>query len=113
MGGSGDTIPPPVVKLAESEDNAVDKLCAARFELYPITADLVEFWGREKAKYEVIQPEFGARVRGVLNRVPKLTWEAAHDRRRATELKHWSSQNYHLFKQDPVRKFVFFLLVSC
>lgn len=104
MGAEGDFVPPPLVKLEAAEDNAVDKLCPARFELYPIVSDPETYWSKLKAKYEVIQPEFGAEIRGMLHRVPKQTWVGAHDRRRATQLMHWSSLNYHSFKQDMVRK---------
>ena len=103
MGGEGEVLPPPLVQLAASQDNADDILCEARFTLYPIVADLETFWGKFPAKYDDIQPEFGAKVRGMQNRIPKQTWVAAHNRRRATELKHWSDLNYHTFKQEKVQ----------
>ena len=103
MGGETEQLPPPLVKLEADEDNSVDKLCAARWGLYPVIADPETFWGKLQPKYAVIQPEFGAKVRGVQNRVPRSTWIAAHDRRRSTEMKHWSSINYHSFRQDAVR----------
>ena len=95
-------IPPPLVKLPATEDNANDKLCDARFTLYPIISDLQAAWSRLPAKFDMIQPEFGAEARGMQHRVPKHTWVSAHDRRRATELKHWSSLNYFAHKQEKV-----------
>ena len=109
MGGEKEQMPPPLVTMEASENNSMDKLCAARFKLYPIVAELETFWENVQPKYVSIQPEFGAKVRGMLNRVPRQTWVAAHDRRRATELKHWSSLNYHSFKQELVK---FFLSLS-
>ena len=102
MGGDENQQPPPTVKLEATEDDCVTKICDARVKLYPIVADLDVFWGQLPVKHEVIQPEFGAKVRGIQNRVPVYTWGAAHDRRRATELKHWSSLNVHTFKQEQV-----------
>ena len=102
MGGEGNEVPPPLVKLEAGEDNAMDKLCLARFELYPVVAEPLVYWGKLKAKYDVILPEFGSEIRGMLHKVPKKTWASAHDRRRATELKHWCSLNYHNFKQEVV-----------
>ena len=102
MGGDEDQQPPALVKLEATEDNCKDKICDARLMLYPIVADLDEVWGRIPAKHESMQPEFGAKARGVVKRVPIQTWYAAHDRRRATELKHWSSLNVHNFKQEEV-----------
>ena len=102
MGGEEELLPPPLVKLGATEDNCMDKICDARLLLYPIVGDQADYWGRLPPKYDVIQPEFGAKLRGVQNRVPRATWVAAHDRRRATELKHWSAQNIHAYKQDTV-----------
>ena len=102
MGGDENQQPPSTVKLEATEDDCVTKICDARVKLYPIVADLDVFWGQLPVKHEVIQPEFGAKVRGIQNRVPVYTWGAAHDRRRATELKHWSSLNVHTFKQEQV-----------
>ena len=115
MGNETEASPPPLVNLPAAVDNSVDKLCDARFSLYPIVSDMAGCWGRLPQKLEPIQPEFGAKLRGMLTRVPRDTWDSAHDRRRATELKHWSSLNYHAFKQDEVfrQKFlVYFIFIS-
>ena len=48
----------------------------------------------------MVTGEFGAKLRGMVNRVPKETWEGAHIRARSWELKHWSSQNAYSHKQD-------------
>ena len=102
VGGEGEVVMPPLVKLEATEDNADDIICDARLLLYPIVGDLEKVWARLPVKFDTIQPEFGAEVRGMLHQVPKKTWEGAPDRRRATELRHWSSQNYHIHRQDQV-----------
>ena len=90
----------PMVVIPEAEDDAFGKFSEARWRYPPMSEPALEWWKHVKVKYDMVIPEFGAKIRGMINRVPRLTWEGAHNRRYSWELKHWSSLNAYAHKNE-------------
>ena len=85
--------------IAAGRDDASVFFCDGRWLHHP-TSDPGVWWANIPVEWPVVTGQFGDKLRGMVNRVPKETWEGAHSRARSWELKHWSSQNAYCHKQD-------------
>ena len=74
------------------DDDCAAIFCDGRWKRFPVS-EIKVWWGRIPLEWKTIMPEYGHEERGMDNRIPRATWEGAHDRTRWWELKFWASCN--------------------
>ena len=93
----------PVEFIEAGEDDATEVFCPGRFRRMPISL-MKKWWEKLPLEWKPIVPEYGAEERGMLNRVPRETWEGAHDRTRWWEIRHWCSFNANNYTKEKDTK---------
>ena len=69
----------PMLSFSAGDDDCYVMFNEARWMHFPISEPSV-WWKFLPLKWKVTTPEFGAKRRGMVNRIPKETWEGAHNR---------------------------------
>ena len=82
----------PVELIKGGSDDATSVFTPGRWRRFPIS-EIKKWWPKIPLEWGVVVPEFGVDERGMANRIPRETWEGAHDRTRWWELRHWGSIN--------------------
>ena len=69
----------PLQMVPAGQDDSRAFFCDGRWLHYP-TSDPEVWWARIPVAWPVITSEFGSKLRGMVNRVPKKTRIGAHNR---------------------------------
>ena len=77
QGATGNKI--PLTSFPAEDDDSYSTFCLARWAHYPVS-DPPEWWKLLPLRWKVVTAEFGSKLRGMSNRIPKTTWIGAHDR---------------------------------
>ena len=89
----------PIEFVDGGEDDSTNLFCPGRWRRFPV-GPIRKWWKFVPLQWSVIVPEFGYEERGMNNRIPRETWEGAHDRTRWWELKFWGSVNANNYMRE-------------